>query len=516
VAVGIAGLTLAVSAWLWPGMKVSADGAALARVDVPHGVVIEQAQAVGPHGGVIPLRVRRGKLWPGRPLAAGEPVRITVTVGRPGEVARFLDRQVRLHLTLRTPAVRVEGSVLTLPAGAPLRVSFSGPVSAYALSGGGGSRRRTLPRPQRTITLARPAPAGVIRIAAAARSWEVLPSPVAVGWFPAGGRPLALVSPPAGSGIAPTGRIRLTFSRPVAAVLGRARPAIDPPTPGSWRLAGTRTLVFTPRGLGFGLGGQVQVRLPAGVALAGAAGTEAGRTASFSVAPGSTLRAQQLLARLGYLPLDWSPAAGGLPRRPGPELVAALRPPKGRFIWRYPDTPVSLRTLWEPGQDTTLLRGAVMAFERAHGLEADGVLGPMVWRALIRAALRGDRNRGGYTFVMVDQAVPQTLALWHDGKVVLTAAANTGIPAAPTAPGTFPVFEHIAVGTMSGTNPDGTHYDDPGIPWISYFHGGDAIHGFTRASYGSPQSLGCVELDFADAARVWPYTPVGTLVNVGT
>ena len=33
---------------------------------------------------------------------------------------------------------------------------------------------------------------------------------------------------------------------------------------------------------------------------------------------------------------------------------------------------------------------------------------------------------------------------------------------------------------MSGTNPDGSHYTDPGIPCVSYFNGGDALHGFIR------------------------------------
>ena len=69
---------------------------------------------------------------------------------------------------------------------------------------------------------------------------------------------------------------------------------------------------------------------------------------------------------------------------------------------------------------------------------------------------------------------------------------------------------------MTGTNPDGSHYSDPGVPWISYFNGGDALHGFPRGSYGVPQSVGCVELPIGAAAKVWPYTPVGTLVNVAT
>ena len=39
---------------------------------------------------------------------------------------------------------------------------------------------------------------------------------------------------------------------------------------------------------------------------------------------------------------------------------------------------------------------------------------------------------------------------------------------------------------MSGTNPDGSHYNDPGVRWISYFNGGDAIHAFPRAILRNP------------------------------
>ncbi len=105
--------------------------------------------------------------------------------------------------------------------------------------------------------------------------------------------------------------------------------------------------------------------------------------------------------------------------------------------------------------------------------------------------------------------------MWHSGRTVVTAAVNTGISSAPTASGTYPVFEHIPSGTMSGTNPDGSHYNDPGIQYISYFNGGDALHAFTRAQYGFPQSLGCVEMALGPAGQVYPYTPIGTLVHVG-
>ena len=97
---------------------------------------------------------------------------------------------------------------------------------------------------------------------------------------------------------------------------------------------------------------------------------------------------------------------------------------------------------------------------------------------------------------------------------MITTPGNTGVAAAPTALGTFPVFEHLAVTTMSGTNPGGSHYSDPGIKWVSYFNGGDAVHAFNRATFGTPQSVGCVELPAAAAAKVYPYMPIGTLVTI--
>jgi len=155
-----------------------------------------------------------------------------------------------------------------------------------------------------------------------------------------------------------------------------------------------------------------------------------------------------------------------------------------------------------------------MMFEDTHDLTVDGLAGPRVWAALIADRRAGKRRTVGYSYVFVHRNVPQSLNLWHNGHVILTSPGNTGVPSAPTQLGTFPVFEHLLSGTMSGTNPDGSHYNDPGIRYISYFNGGDALHAFNRASFGTPQSLGCVELPLAAAAKVWPYTPIGTLVTI--
>ncbi len=104
----------------------------------------------------------------------------------------------------------------------------------------------------------------------------------------------------------------------------------------------------------------------------------------------------------------------------------------------------------------------------------------------------------------VSEGSPESLFVWHNGKTVLSdIPVNTGVPGAATATGTFAVFEHIPVTTMIGTNVDGSHYTDPGIQWVSYFNGGDALHYYPRAGYGYPQSNGCVEMDEPDAASVY-------------
>jgi peptidoglycan hydrolase-like protein with peptidoglycan-binding domain len=345
-------------------------------------------------------------------------------------------------------------------------------------------------------------------VAGAPRSWEIA-APTLISWFPAGAKASAVAYPPPGSTIGPSTAITLTFSRTVEAALGHTRPPVLPITPGVWHQVNSHSIVFRPEGYGYGLGAKVNVPLPAGVQLAGAANPSTG---TWNVPPGSTLRLQQLLANLGYLPLQWGGAS--VARTPAAQEAAAIHPPSGSFTWRWGNVPSALRGMWSPGTSGEMTKGAVMAFENDQGMTADGIAGPGLWKALIRAAVAGRGSSFGYTFVQVSEASPESISVWHSGKTVVSGPANTGIPAAPTAKGVFAVFEHAPSVTMSGTNPDGSHYSDPGVPWVSYFNGGDALHGFLRASYGSAQSLGCVEMPYSEAHAVYPYTPIGTLVDV--
>jgi lipoprotein-anchoring transpeptidase ErfK/SrfK len=284
-------------------------------------------------------------------------------------------------------------------------------------------------------------------------------------------------------------------------------PKLSPDPTGTWRTLNSHTIQYKPTGYGFGLGNTISVLLPSGVQVVGG-------HASWTVPSGSSLRVNEILAQLGYLPLRWSPASRPVAPTLRAQLDAATKPPVGTFSWMYGSTPSSLEAQWNPDQQTVVTQGALMAFEENEGSYGTDPTPTEVWHELITAAIKHETTHFGYTYVMVSEGSPESLNLWHSGHIVYTTPVNTGISVAPTATGTYPVFEHVPVTTMTGVNPDGTPYSDPGIPWVSYFNGGDALHGFIRASYGFPQSLGCVEMPYANAARVYPYTPIGTLVNV--
>ena len=136
-----------------------------------------------------------------------------------------------------------------------------------------------------------------------------------------------------------------------------------------------------------------------------------------------------------------------------------------------------------------------------------------VWRTLLSARYHRQFNTAGYDYALATESGPESLTVYHNGRVVLRSAANTGIAGRGTAPGTFPVYERLRSQTMQGTNPDGSHYADF-VQWVAYFNGGDAVHYIPRASYGSPQSLGCIELPYAAAEQAWGYLTYGTLVTV--
>ncbi len=498
--------------------SLSPDSNALAKIGMPlGGGTIESVTVVtGPHSQRVPVEVRGDPtIWPRGLIAANQRVTVDVVIKRPGWIAWLAGSTQHLRLTLTTPVASLRSHFVTVSAHGPLRLHFKSPVSVFSYGPAGHLRRHILSAPRSVVTLPRSPgqEAGTTFVSAAPRSWETSRQ-AAVSWFPSGSAATAVASPAPGTQIKPSTPITLTFSKTVQKALGSHLPPVSPVTAGSWHAISSHAIEFRPEGYGYGLGAKVGVALPSGVKLVGGQSGSASSAGTWTVPAGSTLRLQQILALLHYLPLNFKYDGPGVGLTPAAQEAAAVAPPKGHFDWRYANTPAALRGFWQPGASGTMTQGALMMFEDQHGMIADGIAGPAVWKALIAAVVGAKINTFGYTFVSVSVA-SQSLNLWHNGQTVIGGTpVNTGIASAPTATGTYPVYEHLTSTTMSGTNPDGSHYSDPGIPWVSYFNGGDALHGFTRASYGSPQSLGCVEMPFSVAGQVFPYTPIGTLVHV--
>jgi peptidoglycan hydrolase-like protein with peptidoglycan-binding domain len=301
--------------------------------------------------------------------------------------------------------------------------------------------------------------------------------------------------------------ISVSFTTPLSAQ--SPTPSLSPAIAGTWQVATPESFEFVPSAPLVPSSTET-VTVPGGASgVVSVAGKKLPRTtqSQFTVAAGSTLRVQQLLAQLGYLPVSFTPAG------PVSSPQEEAEPQQGTFAWKFTE-PASLVSLWTVGTTNTITSGAIMAFESQHNMDTDGIAGPQVWQQLLAAASSGSMDPAPYNYVYVSENLPETATVYSNGNQVYSTLANTGVAGASTALGTFPVYERFKVTTMSGTNPDGSHYVDPGIPWVSYFNGGDALHGFNRASYGFPQSDGCVEMPPANAAVVWPLTPIGTLVTV--
>jgi lipoprotein-anchoring transpeptidase ErfK/SrfK len=298
--------------------------------------------------------------------------------------------------------------------------------------------------------------------------------------------------------------VTVTYNEPLPA--NASMPSLTPAIAGSWSRQGD-TVVFTPTS-GYPSGTKVTVTADAG------GKTASTTTSTFTTGKYSTLRLQEILAQLGYLPLTWTQAAGST--APGDslqaQLAAAYDPPAGTFTWKQ-GYPASLHELWQRGSANTVETGAITAFEGDHELVTTEKMSPSLWTALLKAAAANDKNTDGYSYAIASQHLPETLTIWHDGQKRLTTPANTGISVSQTEVGTFPVYEKLQFQIMSGTNPDGSHYADP-VSWVSYFNGGDAVHYFPRGSYGWNQSLGCVELPTSTAHEAYDLLPYGSLVTV--
>lgn len=172
---------------------------------------------------------------------------------------------------------------------------------------------------------------------------------------------------------------------------------------------------------------------------------------------------------------------------------------------------------WNGGADGeygALTGQAVLALQKANGLQRDGVLGPVSRQALLDGARPQARSSSDRVIeIDLDR---QLLLVVDDGRVSWVLNTSTGSNdyytyggeqhLADTPTGTFTVQRQI----------DGLRISHLGELWRpKYFNGGIAIHGSPSVP-AYPASHGCVRL--TDAAMNWLWSngiaPVGTPVWV--
>ncbi len=108
----------------------------------------------------------------------------------------------------------------------------------------------------------------------------------------------------------------------------------------------------------------------------------------------------------------------------------------------------------------------------------------------------------------------QTLTAFQDGEIVLTTLISSGAYGSATITGEYRIYARTPSQTMSGYHL-GYDYNTPNVPHVQYFYGDFGIHGaYWHDNFGTPVSHGCVNLDEPDAAWLYNWSDIGTLVNV--
>ncbi len=102
----------------------------------------------------------------------------------------------------------------------------------------------------------------------------------------------------------------------------------------------------------------------------------------------------------------------------------------------------------------------------------------------------------------------QRLTAYQGNTPVFSSLISSGLPRTPTVVGRFRIYTKLRSTRMRGPG-----YDLPGVPYTMYFYKGYALHGtYWHNNFGHPMSHGCVNLRTQDAAWLYNWASVGTLV----
>ena len=104
----------------------------------------------------------------------------------------------------------------------------------------------------------------------------------------------------------------------------------------------------------------------------------------------------------------------------------------------------------------------------------------------------------------------QRVYAYEGDTVVNSFLVSTGTWLHPTVTGQYNIYVKYRSAPMSGPG-----YYLPNVPYIMYFYKGYGLHGtYWHNNFGTPMSHGCVNLRTDEAAWLYSWASVGTLVNV--
>ncbi|WP_420630909.1 L,D-transpeptidase family protein [Candidatus Leptofilum sp.] len=108
----------------------------------------------------------------------------------------------------------------------------------------------------------------------------------------------------------------------------------------------------------------------------------------------------------------------------------------------------------------------------------------------------------------------QTLTAYEGDIAVFTTLISSGTWEHPTVTGQFRIWLEYESQTMDGRLLGYDYYLE-NVPYVMYFYQDYALHGtFWHSNFGTPMSHGCVNLETNDAAWLYNFATIGTLVNV--
>lgn len=109
----------------------------------------------------------------------------------------------------------------------------------------------------------------------------------------------------------------------------------------------------------------------------------------------------------------------------------------------------------------------------------------------------------------------QQMAYMHlDDQTIMSFRISSGRAVTPTDPGEWNVYGKLPLRTMKGVI-NGEAYEVPNVPWVVYFHDGEAFHGtYWHNNFGTPMSHGCINMTIADAKMMYNFAYIGMRVSV--